>query len=329
MDKTTNNRQWKKLLQILLPILIAVLAAAVTGWLAHSESEPTTTATATQDVSASDSTSPDVNSAAGSVASLDLSALPEYTGEPYIYINNNEPEFLEQDITDESFEYYGPLDKLGRCTACFACVGKDLMPTEKRGNISSVKPTGWHTTNYSNVDGGSLYNRCHLIAHQLTAENANERNLITGTRYMNTKGMLPFEEATGNYVRETGNHVLYRVTPIFVGNELVARGVQMEGLSIEDEGEGICFNVYCFNVQPDITIDYLTGDSALTSALSESTTKGNTQTGTYILNTKSKRFHTPDCLAIEGIKDDNKEQYTGSRDKLINEGYTPCGQCNP
>ena len=312
----------KKALQIIIPILIAVIIAViVTKGGTYEEPYSSAAPSVTQGESA--------DGANGSVASLDLDALPVYEGSPYVIVNNNQPDFLEKDLTTESFEYYGQLDYLGRCTACFASIGKDLMPTEKRGNISSVKPTGWHSTNYSNVDGGSLYNRCHLIGYQLTAENANKRNLITGTRYMNTQGMLPFEDEAANYIRETGNHVLYRVTPVFVGNELVARGVQMEAMSVEDKGEGVCYNVYCFNVQPNIEIDYLTGDSALVSALTESTSSNAADRGTFILNTKSKKFHNTDCLAVENISDDNKEKYTGSRQKLMEEGYSPCGQCNP
>ncbi len=187
--------------------------------------------------------------------------LPEYTGSPYIIVNDNTPFFTETDKTTVSFERYGELDSLGRCTAAYANVGKDLMPTEKRGSIGSVKPTGWQTAKYDNVDGKYLYNRCHLIGYQLTAENANKKNLITGTRYLNVSGMLPFENMVADYIKETNNHVLYRVTPVFIGDNLVASGVLMEAESVEDNGDGILFNVYCYNVQPGIVIDYATGDS--------------------------------------------------------------------
>lgn len=190
-----------------------------------------------------------------------LNSVPEYTDSPYVIINNNEPAFTDSDMITTSFEEYADLDELGRCTVAYANVGKDLMPTEKRGSISSVKPTGWQSVKYDNVDGKNLYNRCHLIGYQLTAENANKKNLITGTRYLNVTGMLPFENMVADYIKETNNHVLYRVTPIFKDDELVARGVLMEAKSVEDNGDGVTFCVYCYNVQPGIVIDYATGDS--------------------------------------------------------------------
>ena len=188
---------------------------------------------------------------------------PAFSDTPYVIINDNQPEFTEDDYTTSSYETYAQLDSLGRCGTVMACIGKDIMPTEDRGSIGQVKPSGWQTVKYDFVDGKYLYNRCHLIGYQLTGENANKQNLITGTRYLNTEGMLPFENMVADYVKETGNHVLYRVTPIFDGDNLVARGVQMEAWSVEDEGEGICFNVYCYNNQPGVTIDYATGESSL------------------------------------------------------------------
>ena len=200
----------------------------------------------------------------GSSSSYDISSIPEFNGEDaYVVLNNNEPEFTEDDMITKSFESYSELDSLGRCGVAFANVGKDIMPTEERGAIGQVKPTGWQTVKYDIVDGKYLYNRCHLIGYQLTGENANKENLITGTRYLNIDGMLGFENAIADYVEETGNHVLYRVTPIYVGNELVCRGVKMEALSVEDNGEGIKFNVFAYNAQPGVEIDYLTGDSTL------------------------------------------------------------------
>lgn len=189
--------------------------------------------------------------------------VPEFLNTPHIILNNNQPEFTESDYTTTSYEKYSELDSLNRCGAAIACIGLDIMPTEERGSIGQIKPTGWHTVKYDIVDGKYLYNRCHLIGYQLTGENANEKNLITGTRYLNVEGMLPFENMVADYVKETGNHVLYRVTPIFDGDNLVARGVQMEAWSVEDDGEGICFNVYCYNNQPSIEIDYATGESKL------------------------------------------------------------------
>ena len=189
--------------------------------------------------------------------------IPPFDGEPYVIINDNEPEFSRDLLTVRSYEFYSELDPLGRCGYAMACIGKDLMPTEERGSIGQVKPSGWQTAKYDNVDGKYLYNRCHLIGYQLTGENANEANLITGTRFLNVEGMLPFENMVADYVKETGNHVLYRVTPIFDGTNLLAQGVQIEGWSVEDNGTGICFNVYCYNSQPDIEIDYATGESRL------------------------------------------------------------------
>ncbi len=188
--------------------------------------------------------------------------LPAYAGNPYVELHENQPSFSEQDMKRDSFESYSDLDAKGRCGVAFACVGQDLMPQEKRGNISHIKPSGWQKARYDFVEGKNLYNRCHLIAHQLTGENANDKNLITGTRYFNVEGMLPFENQVADYVKETGHHVLYRVTPYYEGDNLVASGVQMEGYSVEDKGAGICFNVYVFNVQPGVVIDYATGESA-------------------------------------------------------------------
>ena len=287
--------------------------------------------------------------------------VPAYSGEPYTAVNNNEPYFTSDNLTTEAFENYSELDALGRCGVAYANVCLETMPTEKRGNISEVKPTGWHSVKYDNVDGKSLYNRCHLIGYQLTAENANQQNLITGTRYLNVDGMLPFENMVADYVKETDNHVLYRVTPIFTGDNLVADGVLMEGYSVEDEGDGICFCVYAYNVQPGITIDYATGDSWLSSenGNSDSSSGGNSavsqsaadksgtqqaavqtesvketsapvSTGTeYILNTNTKKFHYPSCSSVKQMKASNKKEYTGSRDDLIAQGYDPCKKCNP
>lgn len=193
--------------------------------------------------------------------SYTLDSIPEYSGQPYVTLNGNKPDFHPGDMTDEPFEYYSDLDLWGRCGMAYANICEEIMPTEPRGEIGQVKPTGWYTVKYDCVDGKYLYNRCHLIGYQLAGENANEKNLITGTRYLNVEGMLPFENMVDGYVDDTGNHVLYRVTPIFSGMELVARGVQMEALSVEDNGEGICFNVYVYNVQPGVTIDYATGES--------------------------------------------------------------------
>ena len=187
--------------------------------------------------------------------------IPAYSGQPYVVLNDNQPNFELEDLTTEEFELYSNLDSLGRCGIAYANISPETMPTEPRGEIGQVKPTGWHTVKYDCVDGKYLYNRCHLIGFQLAGENANEKNLITGTRYLNVEGMLPFENMVAEYVDETGNHVLYRITPIYEGSNLIAAGVQMEAISVEDEGEGVCFNVFVYNVQPGVVIDYATGDS--------------------------------------------------------------------
>ena len=246
--------------------------------------------------------------------------------EAYGILNGNKPEF-DTVTYSEAFEEYGELDDLGRCTQCFANIGLELMPDEERGAIGSVKPTGWQSAKYDCVDGKYLYNRCHLIGYQLTAENANEKNLITGTRFLNVEGMLPFENAVADYVRDTSNHVLYRVTPDFQGSELVARGVQIEAYSVEDNGEGICFNVYCYNIQPDIEIDYLTGESKYIGNEEQETVSGEKQN--YVVNISTKKFHKEDCDSLKNIKEQNKKAYYGYRDNLISNGYSPCGQCNP
>lgn len=269
---------------------------------------------------------------------MSLSDIPKYDGEPYVVINNNEPSFNKSEITDKSFEKYAALDSLGRCGTVMACIGKDIMPTEKRGSIGQVKPTGWHTVKYDFVDGKYLYNRCHLIGYQLTGENANERNLITGTRYMNVDGMLPFEEMVADYIKETNNHVMYRVIPIYKGNNLLVRGVEMEAYSVEDKGEGISFHIYCYNIQPGVKINYANGASELINNL-ESETKTTkkvsnkdtniTSLTEYVLNLKSHKFHYPSCYSVAQMSEENKGTFTGDRQDLIEQGYDPCGNCNP
>ena len=269
---------------------------------------------------------------AASAAPVSLEDIPAYTGSPYIALNGNQPEFEEGDLSTESFETYSPLDSLGRCGPAYACIGQDLMPTEDRESISGVHPTGWVQAEYDTVDGGSLYNRCHLIGFQLTGENANEENLITGTRYMNVEGMLPFENLVADYVKETGNHVLYRSTPVFEGDNLVASGVVMEALSVEDDGEGVCFHVYVYNVQPGIEIDYATGkswESRQTPEAGESSEPASGEEREYVLNTSSHKFHLPDCPAVDTMSEKNKEEYFGTQEDLIAQGYESCGSSNP
>ena len=276
----------------------------------------------------------------GNQPSFSLEDIPEFSGEPYVVLEDNQPAFTQEDLTAGSFEEYTPLDVLGRCGAAFAMVGLDTMPTQDRESISQVRPSGWLTAGYDTdlVDGGYLYNRCHLIGFQLTGENANEENLITGTRYLNVEGMLPFENLVADYVKETGNHVLYRATPVFSGTELVARGVELEALSVEDSGDGVCFHVYCYNNQPGITIDYATGDSWLSGTDSQASgapESGSSQSGDvpgeqhYILNTSSKKFHRPDCSGVANMSPSNRQDYTGTRQSLLDQGYSPCGTCNP
>lgn len=270
---------------------------------------------------------------ASDYVNYDLSNIPDYDGKAYVELNGNVPEFSKSEKTySESFEEYGKLDSLGRCTYAVSCIGKDLMPTEKRGSIGSVKPSGWHISKYDFVDGKYLYNRCHLIGYQLTAENANERNLITGTRYLNVEGMLPFENDVADYIEITNNHVYYKVTPIFEGNNLVANGVQMQAYSVEDNGQGISFNVYCYNVQPGVAIDYATGDNQAVTSSSASVTSTSSDEAdkkTYIVNTKTKKFHNPDCDGVKKMSSSNKKKYKGTRDSLISNGYSPCQKCKP
>lgn len=288
------------------------------------------------------------------VSGFSLSLVGSYSGKAYVSVNGNTPYFTADELTSTSFELYSDLDSLGRCGTVYASIGKDLMPTEERGSIGMVKPTGWHTVRYDDlVDGKYLYNRCHLIGFQLTGENANTSNLITGTRYLNIEGMLPFENMVADYVKETGNHVMYRVTPVFEGNNLLASGVLMEGYSVEDKGAGICFCVYAHNVQPGIEIDYATGESKLVESSqpeqppavvvpaptptpepeeqpSEEPDTGNQSSqANYILNTNTKKFHYPSCSSVDDMKEKNEAEFFGSRDEAVAQGYSPCGRCKP
>ena len=293
-----------------------------------------------------------------------LADVPIYSGNPYVVINDNNPYFSENELIVQSFESYSELDDLGRCGTAYACIGLDLMPTEERGDIGSVKPTGWHTVKYNGiVDGNYLYNRCHLIGYQLSGENANERNLITGTRYLNVQGMLPFENMVADYVKETGSHVLYRVTPVFEGDNLLSSGVLMEAKSVEDAGDGILFCVFAYNVQPNIDIDYVTGESSLSQSyqtpepppeptpeptvvptpeptieptpeseapiVQESTEEPIPQGTTYIINTNTGKFHYTTGGSVKQMKEENKWQYSGTRDEIVSMGYVPCKKCNP
>lgn len=284
--------------------------------------------------------------------------VPAFEGNPYVYVNDGEPTFTdEQRAAEPGHEHYGELDELGRCTAAFAVVGPETQPTEKRGSIGEIRPSGWQMAKYDFVEGKYLFNRCHLLGYQLTGENANERNLITGTRYLNVQGMLPFENAVADYVDATGNHVLMAVMPVFEGSELVARGVHMMAESVEDGGEGVAFNVFCYNVQPGVVIDYGTGESMLEedatplpdvsgaesapdtasegAGAGEASEKGATGsaegkgTTEYVLNTNSKKFHLPSCSSVDQMSPKNREDVEDTRENLIAKGYDPCKRCNP
>lgn len=257
---------------------------------------------------------------------ISLENIPEYDGEAYVEINENIPFFTPEEMTTKSYETFSELDELERCGVVHASIGKDLMPTEDRESISYIKPTGWQVSKYEGIDGAYLYNRCHLIGFQLTGENANERNLITGTRYMNVQGMLPFENEVANYVETTDNHVMYRVTPIFEGDNLLASGVLMEAKSVEDNGDGVMFNVYCYNVQPGIEIDYATGANYKIETAEENNTGEKME---YILNTNSKKFHLQSCDGVNQMSEKNKKSFTGYKSELISQGYEACGSCNP
>ncbi len=255
--------------------------------------------------------------------------IPSYQGDSFSLVLDGKPYFAANAITTQVFELYSNLDTKGRCGTAFACCGTALMPAGSRGDISSVKPSGWKQAQYDFVDGKYLYNRCHLIGWQLSGEDANKGNLITGTRYMNTEGMLPFENMVADYIKETNNHVMYRVTPWFYGNELVARGVQIEAYSVEDSGEGICFNVFCHNVQPGVTLNYADGSSTLESTVTTTTTTttATQRAETYVLNTNTKKIHHPDCRSVKSIKAENRRDFNGTLSELLGLGYSTCGNC--
>ncbi len=254
---------------------------------------------------------------------------PEYIGEAYVELNDNVPLFTDEEKeSTEAFESYSELDSLGRCGVAFANIGPELMPAEERGNIGDIRPSGWHTVKYPDlIEDNYLYNRSHLIAYSLAGENANEKNLITGTRFLNQETMQIFELRVLDYVRNTGNHVLYRVTPVFEGDNLLASGVQMEAWSVEDDGEKICFNVYCYNVQPGIEIDYATGESKAADDTGMGGSEFENQEMTFILNTNSKKIHLPDCRSVGDMAEHNKEECVSTLNELKGKGYTPCGRC--
>lgn len=257
-----------------------------------------------------------------------------FSGNAYKKVHGNKPYFSKkQKKSKKAFEKYSKLDRYGRCGVAFANVCKAIMPTTTRGEIGSVRPSGWHTVKYPGVvPGNYLYNRCHLIGYQLAGENANPKNLITGTRYLNMDGMLPFENEIDDYVESTGHHVLYRVTPIYKGSELVARGVLMEGYSVEDKGKGIQFCVFAYNAQPGVKINYKTGNSSLTSkktsakASKKADTSGKAK---YILSLSTKKYHRPSCRYVSSIAIKNRKSVKWTKAKLKSRGYVPCKVCCP
>lgn len=266
---------------------------------------------------------------------VSLDAIPAYDGRAYVAVNNNEPFFTDSDMTTTAFENYSDLDSLGRCGVAYANICKDIMPTEERGKIGMIKPSGWHTVKYDVIKDRYLYNRCHLIGYQLAGENANPKNLITGTRYLNVEGMLPFENLVADYVNNTGNHVLYRVTPMFSGSNLVANGVLIEAKSVEDNGGGILFNVYCYNVQPGVGINYENGDSWLdgtpgsassgsdsSAAENSAADSSNSETMVHITAT-GKKYHRAGCRILK------KSDTEVTLDEAKSMGLSPCGICNP
>lgn len=267
---------------------------------------------------------------------LDIAAddFSDFSGEFVVECNYNvpEPDLVDIISSMSGFEYYSELDELGRCGVCYANLSKELMPKEERGEIGHIKPSGWQTAKYADIimDGLYLFNRCHLIAYQLSGENDNPKNLITGTRYMNTEGMLPYENMVSQYIQETNHHVYYRVTPVYEGKDLVAKGVQMEAYSLEDNGTGICFNVFIYNIQPGIQINYATGDSKKDPSVQViNANAGNPSDYDYILNIRSGKFHYGNCCGVSEMKEHNKEYFKGTRKEALELGYEPCGTCKP
>ena len=341
---------------LLLLCIAAILPAASCSrtdqdvFLSASSSRPAGTPPQEPDVPRPEEITSGSDNTVSDRGSFSLSSIPPYAGNPWIPVHDNIPLFTESDRTTISYEEYGELDSLGRCTGAVACIGQDLLPAKERESISEIRPSGWQLVKYDGIDGNYLYNRCHLIAYGLTAENANERNLITGTRYMNTEGMNPFENRTIAYIRNTGHHVLYRVTPVFEGDNLLASGVLMEGMSVEDRAISFC--VYVYNVQPGIVIDYSDGTSSgipFTGAKQDGQEQNSPENEnsrektvdseqeyhppspetTYVVNTSSCKFHRPTCSAVRDIKEKNRWDSIDSRNTLLKAGYEPCKICRP
>lgn len=355
----------KKIVPILLIVMMTMASLSACS-IFDSGSESRTTS---ETLSASQHSAEDSAESVGSeeeagndkvAATVSLTEIPDWSGEASIEVNNNEPEFKDTEIKDEDYEKLSAKDGQGRCGQALACISEESMPEGERGSIGMIKPSGWRIKKYDFIDGKYLYNRCHLIGWQLTGDN-DEENLITGTRYMNTEGMLPYENKVAAYLRRTDNHVMYKVAPIYEGDEPIARGVHMQAMSVEDEGKGLSFNVYCYNVQPAVNINYETGQSeqgdmdelelagianfaereqlgtdSESSSSDEgslpnrnSNSKSNTDETHYILNTNTKKFHYEGCHGASQIKNKNRQDFTGSREELLNKGYSPCGMCHP
>ena len=296
-------------------------------------------------------------SAVGGGKTEDGFAIPIYNGEEIVPINDNVPDFTGEEIGTSEYYEFSELDELGRAGCAKGCIGPSMLATEERGSIGMIRPAGWHTAKYEFVDGLYLYNRCHLIAYSLCGVNADERNLITGTRYLNVEGMLGIENRVYWYVKDTGNHVFYRVTPRYLGNDLLAIGVQMEAYSVEDQGKALSLNMFCFNVQPGVLIDYKTGDNSLDpnydvkrdipsnsgpatnpDGLPETTDTNVSEnnesfvpdeSATYILNTNTMKFHLPECQSVQDMKEKNRKEFFGTREEALDAGYMPCGRCHP
>ena len=265
-----------------------------------------------------------------------LSAIPLYDGTDYVVLQNNQPDFYVWQISATPYVLFSRLDALGRTGAAMACLGPETLPTQARGSMGNTYPSGWQTTQYDDLgEDRYLYNRSHVIAFMLCGDNATPENLFTGTRYLNTGSMVIFESQVADYISRTKNHVIYRCTPIYAGEDLVATGVQMEAYSVEDRG-ALCFNVFAFNIQPGIVIDYATGESVKEGT--ETSATGVDRSGpqateapkvTYVLNTNTKKFHYPSCSSVKDIKDNHRKNFYGTREEAVAAGYAPCGRCHP
>lgn len=326
-----------RLLKAFLPLILITAALVAGAYYVNTDSfqqflghDTTSTDSNSSDAAGTTTTSSDgstnYNTATGQISSGEVDGIPAYSSSPYIEINNNVPAFSQDDVNRGSFEDYSQLDALGRCGAAFALIEKDKMPGDTpRGDIDDVKPTGYSYATYDFIEGGVLYNRCHLIGYQLTGQNDNPLNLITGTRYFNTAGMEYWEDKVASYVRRWGKPVLYRVTPIYSGDNLVASGVQIEAMSAEDNGDALSFNVYCYNVQPRIGIDYATGNNWL--AVDDA--NPNEQASDFVVNSKTRYFHVPGCSYITSVEPESSADYHGKRTDLTLQGFEPCKTCNP